>query len=229
MGKVDGKAGGNDREALSVAQLYHIAEARGRRRHSLKQAVVWGESRDSLGCACRKTKQGCCDSCEGCGAMTLFEALGGDRMHEPKGYGCGCFGKSDLCWDRFVRVDQETGFDKTERVHVDDGWGDMSSLGSLNQMLKQMSAPEAEVLLPEHPDTQLWREIVESRAAREAAQKAWQEAERAAGRDGLNRLERWERDLAERQKSRPLGCEHCSSRYCWRGARCPENPDVRMT
>jgi hypothetical protein len=198
-------------EALPVEHLYYVAGARGRRRESLLEAASRGEM---VGCACGAAKQGLCTSCEGHGGMVLYRELGGDTMHKyMDGVG--------LHWSRFVRVDQATGLFENEIMYVDDGWGQMRHTASLNKMLKHIrSVPEA-ALLPIHPDIDLWQAASENRTARLDSLRVWRTAELAAGRDGLTKWERYDRD-----QHVYTGCEHCGCRYCRRGIRCPSNPNA---
>ena len=53
-------------EAMPAAYLYHIAEARGRRRETLLEATSTGKT---VGCACGAAKPGCCDRCKNHGGM----------------------------------------------------------------------------------------------------------------------------------------------------------------
>ena len=194
-------------EAMSAAYLYHIAEARGRRRETLLEAASSGKT---VGCACGAAKPGCCNRCENHGGMVLYRELGGDSMHRYRLEGVG------LHWSRFVHVGQEA-----EIMYPDDGWGRMSCMASLNKMIKQMSSWDESVPLPAHPDAELWRVVSENGRVQSEEWRAWRASELAAGRDGLTKLERDNRDWLAY-----TGCEHCGSRYCKRGARCPSNPSA---
>jgi hypothetical protein len=186
-------------EKLTINQVYHIAEARGKHRERLLTAVSVGKTVHH--------EQRKAELAEGCSSMGIFISLGGEAMHQSDG---------GLRWERFVGLNQQTGSYQYETVRVDDGWGEMSCTASFRKLLKQMSAdPESTVALP-HPDQQRWQEVYENRAACTAALKSWRQAEHAAGRDGLTKWERYDREMAARK-----ACEYCKGMYCFRGLKCP--------
>ena len=195
-------------EGMPAERLYYIAEARGRRREQLLHGASRGET--TMCCACRAGKRGSCASCEGQGGMVLYLKLGGDWMHRYNLDTGGAF--SGFYQWRFVRVNQETGEFENENLRIDDGWGKVGPMASLNKMLKKMSSwPESDPL-PEHPDTDLWQMASENNRVRWEARRLWREAELSAGRDGLTKWERYEKQQRER-----MPCKHCGSRYCWGG------------
>ena len=170
-------------EKLTTSHIYHMAEARGAHRERLLTAKSVGD--------CGRHEERKAELAQECSSMGLFIILGGDTMHQSDG---------GLCWQRFVGLDQQTGLSNYETVRVDDGWGEMSCTASFRKLLKQMIADaESTVALP-HPDEQLWRDVSENRAARAAVLESWRRAERTAGRDGLTKWERYDRDLAARRR-----------------------------